>query len=110
MHTDWLSVDAPLSLFQVVMLDKLNAIGKGLTQTLVAAQENGQDDRIDEIDGNEEEEETENDEQFEGIKKLITENITLKKQLEAVNANVCTFSICYRTQNYYRKKMIELQN
>ena len=88
MHTDWLSVDAPLSLFQVVMLDKLNAIGKGLTQTLVAAQENGQDDRIDEIDGNEEEEETENDEQFEGIKKLITENITLKKQLEAVNANV----------------------
>ena len=88
MHTDWLSVDAPLSLFQVVMLDKLNAIGKGLTQTLVAAQENGQDDRIDEIDGNEEEEETENDEQFEGIKKLITENITLKKQLEAAGAKV----------------------
>ena len=74
------------------MLDTLNALGKGintLTQSFTDEEDEKDKDKDDEAEGVEEEEEDDNDEQLEAIKKLIQENITLKKQLEAVLASVC---------------------
>ena len=71
------------------MLGKLNdALGKGL-QTIVGDEDNADIDRNEDPETNDEEEEE--NEEYEAVKKLIQENITLKKQLEVLATSVCTF-------------------